>query len=163
MEKEIPYLLGNDGTARYYYVQRKCDHSFAGIVRQTDRGWVAENMLQVEHKNIPPFPSCEDAALFLYMQGRAYQSTFDIEDKRIQVRVSPNFGQWPGDGCEPGLWAASLHYEGDGTAGPTRCARSVAEAKIAGIQCAYYDKLLPATAQYTSERAQWEDIPVPHI
>jgi uncharacterized membrane protein len=151
-----PYLLdGNDGTGRYYCVRRKGDRSNAGNVRQTERGWVVEDTRQVEYENIPPFPSRADAALFLYMQGRAYKSRFDIGQERIDVRVSPNRHS---DGSEPALWAASLHGEDGRPAGRTRCAGSVDEAKIAGVQCAYYGNLPPEVAQSKSERAQWEDV-----
>ena len=163
MDTNEPYTLGCDGRDRSFCVVRKCDGFYAGYVRQTDEGlWQLQNMQEIDYEGIPPFPSRNEAALFLCMSGRVYQTTVEAPInataslERIQIRVSPNFGQWYAGECVPGLWAASLHHEDGRCAGATCCAASVAEAKIAGIQQAHLPRLAQEEARLKSEQLSWE-------
>lgn len=151
METNAPYILCSDGC-----IQRKSDCFYAGYVRPTEEGrWKLQNMQEKDY-DFPAFPSCEEAALFLCMRGRAYQAAFEVHvNERIQVRVSPNFGKWRG--CVLGLWAASLHHEDGRCAGVTRCASSIAEAKIAGIEQAYCGILAQGEARSKSEQSAWQE------
>jgi len=68
------------------------------------------------------------------MRGRAFQRFVDDGPDRIEVRVSPNFGQRCS--CRIGQWVATLH-RGDRPAGSDCCAESAQEAKLRGIKKAY--------------------------
>jgi hypothetical protein len=77
------------------------------------------------------------------MRGRAYQWFEDVQTPpgRIEIRVSPNFGQ--GYGCGYGQWVAFL-YEEDGTpAGRDCCSGSIEGAKLDGLRRAHYLMIPP--------------------
>jgi hypothetical protein len=80
------------------------------------------------------FPTVGEAALFVYMRKRAFQhfEPVEVPPKRIQIRVTPNFGKRCG--CRYGQWVASLYKE-DGTApaGGDCCSDSLEEAKCQGL------------------------------
>jgi hypothetical protein len=128
-EERMPYLLAScDASGRRYFVC-KLDKSAAGYVRQN-----AEGQWEIEDQDDPHFPAFaarDEAALFLYMNGRSYRTKVSIPEP-IQIWVSPNFGQWRN--CQLGQWVASLHREDGRAAGMNRCSVSLAETKILGIQ-----------------------------
>jgi len=161
------YHLGGDGTGRYYCVLRKCDNSKAGYIRRTEEGWKLLDPQEIYYDNVPAFTTDRSAALFLQMRGRVYKATIGVPinlvgaPESIQIRVSPNFGQWYAAGCLPGQWAASLHHEDGRDAGSTRCAISIEEAKVDGVHRAYNGALALELARLRSEQLAWQEGPVP--
>ena len=162
METEAPFLLGScDGSGRSYCVKRKCDDSVAGYICQTEEGrWKLLDLEEKDYEDIPAFPLRHEAALFLYMRGKVYQAVWEVHinrtasSERIRIRVSPN---WHGHGCVLGQWAASLHHEDGRSAGLTRCAVSVAEAKAAGVQQARCGAITWEEARSRSELLPWQE------
>jgi hypothetical protein len=129
-----------------------------GNIRQNAEGrWEIEDKDGRPYDKIPGFAGRDDAALFLYMRGREYVATVDVPE-HIEIRVAPNFEKWYGPGCTPGLWAASLHFEDGRTAGATRCAPTVAEAKRAGVEQALGRNCqTPGMALFDFERLDWPE------
>lgn len=145
MEHEVPYLVCDCGERNRYIVQRKCDGSIAGCLCLVKAGWEIED--ESERRRTPQyaaetivrrvFGTLEDAALFVYMGNRAYQTFINIEDppERIEIRITPNLGQCIA--CSYGQWVASLYSE-DGTLAGLCCADSLDEAKFKGLMKAHF-------------------------
>ena len=136
----------------------------AGYIRQTEQGrWKVLDLDEKDYEDIPAFQFRDEAALFLYMRGRVYQAILEVPivgtaaSEPIQIRVSPNFGKWYGPGSMLGQWAASLHHEDGRSAGLTRCADCVAEAKAVGVQQALGDILAQKEVRSRSEQLLWQE------
>src|ERR1019366_9369281 len=97
---ERPYLLANCHESNchasaHYHVRRTNGAGHWVIFLNAEGRWVHERCNP--SNALPGFPTEDDAALFACMEGRFYHATvISPSSERIQIRVSPNFGQWVG-------------------------------------------------------------------
>jgi hypothetical protein len=149
-----------------YMVKRNCDESFAGYVVQVNAGgWEIDDKVEgsaatsnVADEASEPrvFKTRCEAALFVYMRNRAYQSfvSVQVRPERIEIRVTPELDRSSG---YYGQWVASLKR--DGTPAGSCSDLLLEEAKFKGLALAYMTEPTEAMRRISKEQV-WDDIPV---
>ena len=123
---EKPYILSVDETGRRYLIERKSDRSRTRHINQNGAGLWEIEIDGDSADGLPAFPNRDEAAHFAYMEGRFYCVTITSEQsERIQIRISPNFGQRYS--CPRGYWFASFFHEENGNPAGVDCYSSSLE------------------------------------
>jgi len=151
-ERQWPFLLCSDEGGRRFF--QSLDKSVSGYVSENGGQWELDCFRDATDGPFLFKTPC-DAAFFACMRDKEYFAEVTVLSEPIEIRVSPNVGQWYGSGCKPGLWAATL-YNAQNRLVDLACAPTDIEAKTTGVQKAFWrDKLTPEYARLLSERLTW--------